>query len=72
MNAFLSFHKFVAILFSVLPLLFVNAQKATDLQVEHLINPIGIDAVQPRLSWRLHDERKGASQTAYKIVFGTN
>lgn len=72
MNAFLSFHKFVAILFSVLSFLFVNAQKATDLQVEHLINPIGIDAVQPRFSWRLHDERKGASQTAYKIVVGTN
>lgn len=55
----------------VLPvLLTVNAQlpcSIVDLQTEHLVNPLGIDAVHPRLSWRIEDGRKGARQTASQI-----
>jgi len=42
--------------------------KAIGLVCEHLENPLGIDCVTPRLSWRLADERPGARQTAYRIV----
>jgi alpha-L-rhamnosidase len=54
-----------------------------DLKCEHLINPIGIDAPNPRLSWRLDDSLTlssssrlggtlGAQQTAYQIIVGTD
>lgn len=42
------------------------------LKCEHLVNPIGVDAVQPRLSWQLNDFRSGAKQTAYQIFVGTD
>ncbi|MFX1568843.1 MAG: family 78 glycoside hydrolase catalytic domain [Promethearchaeota archaeon] len=38
-----------------------------DLRCEYLINPLGIDFPKPRLSWKLHGERKGLSQIAYQI-----
>src|SRR4030042_4187930 len=38
-----------------------------DLKCEYHTNPLGIDVKQPRLSWRLEDSRRGASQTAYRI-----
>ena len=37
------------------------------LKCENLINPLGIDAATPRLSWRLQDDRTGASQTTYQV-----
>ena len=40
------------------------------LTCEHLVNPLGIDAIHPRLSWRLEDQRKGAVQQAYQILLG--
>lgn len=39
-----------------------------DLKCEHLVNPIGIDVLHPRLMWSMKDERKAARQTAYRIV----
>ena len=39
--------------------------KATNLKVEYLTNPIGIDVVRPRFSWTFE---KGTKQTAYQIV----
>jgi alpha-L-rhamnosidase len=42
------------------------------LRCEYLVAPIGIDAAQPRLSWRLDDNRKGAKQTAYRVLVGTD
>lgn len=42
------------------------------LQCENLVNPLGIDAGQPRLSWCLEDKRTGAIQTAYQIFIGTD
>jgi alpha-L-rhamnosidase len=39
----------------------------TDLRCENHHNPLGIDARQPRLSWRLSSERRGAMQSAYQI-----
>ena len=43
-----------------------------DLKCEYLINPLGIDLQDPRLSWRIDDQSKGAIQTAYQIVMGTD
>ncbi len=42
------------------------------LQCEYLINPLGIDAANPRLHWKLKDERMDARQTAYQIFAGTD
>ena len=42
------------------------------LRCEHLPTPLGLDAPRPRLSWRLHDDRRGAAQTAYQLSVGTD
>ncbi|MCE5344672.1 MAG: glycoside hydrolase family 78 protein [Bacteroidales bacterium] len=41
-----------------------------NLRCEYLINPLGIDATAPRLSWFLNDGRYGAVQRAYRIIVG--
>ncbi len=43
-------------------------QKVTHLSCEYRINPLGIDIVQPRLSWQILADRRGAKQTAYQIL----
>ncbi len=35
-------------------------------------NPLGIDIANPRLSWELHSEVRGTTQTAYEIVVSDN
>ena len=42
--------------------------KPVNLHCDHLINPLGIDNANPRLSWMLDDARQGARQTAYQIM----
>ncbi len=37
-------------------------------QTEHLTNPMGIDALQPRFSWKLKSDRQGVAQTSYRIT----
>lgn len=46
--------------------------KSENLLCDHLYSPIGIDNATPRLSWRLHDLRKGAKQTAYQLIVDTD
>src|SRR5215217_3337509 len=46
------------------------AVKPAGLQVEHLVRPLGIDAVNPRFSWLMTDAGMGAKQTAYRILVG--
>ncbi len=38
-----------------------------DLRCEYQDNPLGIDVVQPRLSWKLASEQRGVAQSAYQI-----
>jgi alpha-L-rhamnosidase len=38
------------------------------LTCEYQTNPLGIDVLQPRLSWQMHSDRRGARQTAYRIL----
>ena len=40
----------------------------TGLTCEHLVNPLTVEAAQPRLSWMIKSDLKGARQTAYQIL----
>ena len=42
------------------------------LTCEHLQNPIGIGAQQPRLAWKLSSDRMGEVQTVYQIRAATS
>ncbi|HYC27211.1 MAG TPA: alpha-L-rhamnosidase N-terminal domain-containing protein, partial [Chitinophagaceae bacterium] len=50
----------------------LQAQNLTvyDLSCEHRINPVGIDAAQPRLSWKLSSPLQNTLQTAYQLKVG--
>lgn len=39
---------------------------------EYFTNPIGLDVHQPRLSWQVSSEHRGARQTAYQILVSNN
>lgn len=43
-----------------------------ELRCEHLVDPLGIDNPNPRLTWKLNDPRSGAKQTAYRLFVGTD
>lgn len=64
----------VLIIFSTFLLCFnVSGQtRPENLQCEYLVNPIGIDAVSPRLTWQMKTERNGTFQKAYQILVGTD
>ncbi len=49
-----------------------NEPHVGHLHCEHLSNPLGIDIAEPRLSWRIESERRGARQTAYQILAATS
>jgi alpha-L-rhamnosidase len=38
------------------------------LECEARVNPIGVDATAPRLSWKLRSDQQGQRQTAYEIL----
>lgn len=42
------------------------------LRTEHVTNPLGIDVVQPRFSWKLISDKRGVIQTAYQIVVASS
>lgn len=42
------------------------------LRCEYLVNPLGIDELNPRLSWAIYSERRGARQTAYRIYVASS
>ncbi|GHS91615.1 alpha-rhamnosidase [Bacteroidia bacterium] len=46
--------------------------KIVDLQCEHLVDPLGIDTKCPRFSWQIESSKKGVSQTAFRILVGTD
>ncbi len=43
-----------------------------ELRCEYALNPVGIDTLQPRLSWTLLDDTRGQLQTAYQIRVATS
>lgn len=42
--------------------------KIYDLKTEHLKNPRGIDAKNPRFSWKLQSDRRGVRQESFRIT----
>lgn len=42
------------------------------LRCEYLANPVGMDVLNPRLSWKMKNEARGARQTAYRILVATS
>lgn len=40
----------------------------TNLACEYLPNPVGMDVLNPRLSWRMKKDLRGARQTAFQIL----
>jgi len=51
----------------------IVAQQGETVMVRHLkceyrVNPLGIDVVQPRLSWILESGQRGQKQTAYQVL----
>jgi len=49
-----------------------QALQVTSLRTEYLVNPIGIDVRQPRLSWQLQSDRRDVRQVAYQIQVATS
>lgn len=43
------------------------ALEAYDLRCEYRENPVGIDATQPRLSWKVKSDQPGGAQTAWQV-----
>jgi hypothetical protein len=43
-----------------------------NLRCEYLVNPRGIDVLQPRLSWTLQSEQRGQLQSAYRILVASS
>jgi alpha-L-rhamnosidase len=53
----------------------VSGVKVDDLRCEYRVDPLGIDVLQPRLSWILestHPGERGQSQSAYRILAATS
>jgi alpha-L-rhamnosidase len=46
--------------------------RAVKTETEYLVNPLGLDNAHPRFRWQMADARKGAKQTAYRIVVDTD
>ena len=44
--------------------------RPADLRCEYLRNPLGIDVLQPRLSWKLEslEQARGVTQTSYRVL----
>ncbi|HNS19008.1 MAG TPA: family 78 glycoside hydrolase catalytic domain [Sedimentisphaerales bacterium] len=47
---------------------FGGAIQPRDLRCEYRVDPLGIDVVEPRLSWTLQSGQRGQVQTAYRIL----
>ena len=45
---------------------------ATELRCEYSLEPLGLEARQPRFSWRVETDAPGAGQSAYRILVASN
>ncbi|MDR1052894.1 MAG: hypothetical protein LBL39_01855, partial [Planctomycetaceae bacterium] len=68
MKTFLLFLVAILVTFQIMA-----AVTVSELRCEHQINPLGIDTLVPRLSWKIVDTEKtqGQHQTAYHILVAT-
>lgn len=58
---------FLAVL-ALLPLWLSAKVEVTNLRVENMLNPLGIDTAEPRFSWQIVSDCKEVVQNAYQIV----
>src|SRR6266571_3640538 len=45
---------------------------ASSLRCEYLVDPLAIDVLEPRLSWIIEGNARGAKQTAYQIIVASS
>jgi len=64
--------KKLLLIFGVVSLALSAVGKPVDLLCEYLENPQGIDILQPRFSWKMEADRRGARQTAYQVLVASS
>jgi len=64
-------HILVTILFFT-SLSCLGAVSPTHLRCEYHVNPLGIDVLQPRLSWQLESDERDQQQKAYRILVASS
>jgi alpha-L-rhamnosidase len=62
----------IALLLLITQPIFAQKLLVTDLLCEHKINPMGIDVLQPRFSWKINGTGRNIMQTAYSIRVATD
>jgi alpha-L-rhamnosidase len=50
----------------------ITSLAASTLRCEYLVEPLAIDASEPRLSWTVESNLRGAKQTAYQILVASS
>jgi alpha-L-rhamnosidase len=50
----------------------VGGISISELRCEYLTDPLAIETLEPRLSWRLESKSRGAKQTAYQILVASH
>jgi alpha-L-rhamnosidase len=59
--------------FLIFSLQHINAQiKVYNLRCEMLVNPLGIDVKEPRLSWQIVSDQRNVQQTSYQIFVASS
>ena len=48
--------------------LFIQAATVENLRCEYLVDPIGVDATSPRLSWQILSSERGDLQQSYQVI----
>ena len=46
--------------------------RVVDLRCEYMANPLGLDVMQPRLSWKLESRWRGQKQTAFQVLVASS
>lgn len=57
---------------SLLALSCLAGPSLTNLRCEYLVNPLGMDQAEPRLSWVLDSGKRGEKQTAYRVLVASS
>ena len=50
----------------------VSALSPANLRCEYAVNPLGVDAPNPRLFWTVESSERGQKQTAYEILVASS
>lgn len=62
------FLRLFAVIFLLGTIASLGAATVTGLRTGGQVNPLGLDDRQPVLSWRLESEKRGAAQSAYRVL----